>query len=190
MYLSTQYQSLQKRYETMWTKVLCVQGCWCPRHKAACRAPMGCCEAFCAPYSSILLDFILHLFHFWFFTTLRSHVKIKNWENVLNSKKLFLNCSRDFYSSVASNTCLTEIQWQTDVHSLSQVQFQVKQVYLSQHLGHVPYARKKPKKPRSCWNIILRFVGPSKWSSSTHFLFWNNFSNWHYCFCSILSLKN
>lgn len=110
-FLSTQYQSLLKGYETTWTNALCTQACWCPRSNATCRTPIGCCEAFCSPCSSILLDLILHLFNFWFLTTLRSHVKIKNWESVLNdSKKLFLNCLRDFYSSFASNKCWTEIQ--------------------------------------------------------------------------------
>lgn len=135
-------------------------------------------EATCVPCSSILLEFILHLFYFWFFTTLRSHVKIKNRKSVLNdSKVLFLSCLRDFSFSTTSCNCSAEIWELIDVHSPSQLQSQVQKVYLSQHLFQVPYTRKKPRKPRTCWSKILLFVGPSKCSSSTH------------CFLTFLFLK-
>lgn len=98
------------------------KGCWFPRSHATCRVPMGCCEAFCVPCSTILLDFILHLFYFWFFRRVWWHVKIKKWETVFSDSEVFLRlfvwlsmccssiyCLSDFYFWGKKKKFLNEI---------------------------------------------------------------------------------
>lgn len=92
----------------------------------------------------------------------KSHVKIQNWDSALNdSWVLFLNSLRSFYSSATSCNHSADLWQLIDVPSQSQLQSQ--EIYLSQHLFQAPYSRKKPKKPRFCWNKLLLLVGSYKY---------------------------